>query len=174
MAKSKKKTKPKKARPVKTKKPIRKIAAKTKKRIAKKAPFKAKARAKIKPRPKTKIRPRPKPPARAKAQPPIKRRAGLPGQLYDAAMRVLNERQAEQIVSVDLEGRSSIADYLIIASGRADLCAIARPHLSNPAWTLEAAAKLGFQAQWWPQQYLSGKSQLERNLQRAAQVGGGV
>ena len=119
MAKSKKKTKPKKARPVKTKKPIRKIAAKTKKRIAKKAPFKAKARAKIKPRPKTKIRPRPKPPARAKAQPPIKRRAGLPGQLYDAAMRVLNERQAEQIVSVDLEGRSSIADYLIIASGRA-------------------------------------------------------
>jgi anthraniloyl-CoA monooxygenase len=62
----------------------------------------------------------------------------------------------------------------IIASGRADLCAIARPHLSNPAWTLEAAAKLGFQAQWWPQQYLSGKSQLERNLQRAAQVGGAV
>ena len=29
----------------------------------------------------------------------------------------------------------------IIASGRADLCAIARPHLSNPAWTLEAAAQ---------------------------------
>ena len=62
----------------------------------------------------------------------------------------------------------------IIASGRADLCAIARPHLANPAWTLEAAARLGFGAQWWPQQYLSGKSQLERNLQRAAQVGGTV
>jgi anthraniloyl-CoA monooxygenase len=61
----------------------------------------------------------------------------------------------------------------IIASGRADLCAIARPHLANPAWTLEAAAKLGFHAQWWPQQYLSGKSQLERNLQRAAQAAGG-
>ena len=59
----------------------------------------------------------------------------------------------------------------IIASGRADLCAIARPHLSNPAWTLEAAARLGFEAQWWPQQYLSGKSQLERNLRRAAQAG---
>jgi anthraniloyl-CoA monooxygenase len=59
----------------------------------------------------------------------------------------------------------------IIASGRADLCAIARPHLSNPAWTLEAAARLGFQNQWWPQQYLSGKSQLERNLQRAVQTG---
>jgi anthraniloyl-CoA monooxygenase len=60
----------------------------------------------------------------------------------------------------------------IIASGRADLCAIARPHLANPAWTLEAAARLGYGAQWWPQQYLSGKSQLERNLQRAAQSGG--
>jgi anthraniloyl-CoA monooxygenase len=60
----------------------------------------------------------------------------------------------------------------IIASGRADLCAIARPHLANPAWTLEAAAKLGFHTQWWPQQYLSGKTQLERNLQRAAQAAG--
>jgi anthraniloyl-CoA monooxygenase len=59
----------------------------------------------------------------------------------------------------------------IIASGRADLCAIARPHLANPAWTLDAAARLGFDAQWWPQQYLSGKSQLERNHQRGVQAG---
>ncbi|HVW69568.1 MAG TPA: bifunctional salicylyl-CoA 5-hydroxylase/oxidoreductase [Steroidobacteraceae bacterium] len=58
----------------------------------------------------------------------------------------------------------------IIAAGRADLCAIARPHLANPAWTLEAAARLGYTEQWWPSQYLSGKSQLERNLQRAAQL----
>jgi anthraniloyl-CoA monooxygenase len=58
----------------------------------------------------------------------------------------------------------------IIAAGRADLCAIARPHLANPAWTLEAAARLGYEEQWWPKQYLSGKSQLERNLQRAAQL----
>jgi len=60
----------------------------------------------------------------------------------------------------------------IIASGRADLCAVARPHLANPAWTLDAAARLGFDAQWWPRQYLSGKSQLERNHQRNAQGGG--
>jgi anthraniloyl-CoA monooxygenase len=58
----------------------------------------------------------------------------------------------------------------IIASGRADLCAIARPHLANPAWTLEAAARLGYAGQWWPKQYLSGRQQLERNLQRAAQM----
>jgi anthraniloyl-CoA monooxygenase len=62
----------------------------------------------------------------------------------------------------------------IIAAGRADLCAIARAHLSNPAWTLEAAARLGYGAQWWPDQYLSGKTQLEHNLQRAAQLGGAV
>jgi len=55
----------------------------------------------------------------------------------------------------------------IIAAGRADLCAIARPHLANPAWTLQAAATQGYEAQWWPRQYLSGKSQLERNIQRA-------
>jgi anthraniloyl-CoA monooxygenase len=56
----------------------------------------------------------------------------------------------------------------IIAAGRADLCAIARPHLANPAWTLEAAAIQGYQPQWWPKQYSSGKSQLERNIARAA------
>lgn len=55
----------------------------------------------------------------------------------------------------------------IIAAGRADLCAIARPHLANPAWTLEAAASQGYASQWWPPQYLSGKSQLERNIHRA-------
>ena len=32
----------------------------------------------------------------------------------------------------------------IIAAGRADLCAIARPHLANPAWTLTETAKLGY------------------------------
>jgi anthraniloyl-CoA monooxygenase len=63
------------------------------------------------------------------------------------------------------------ADHVnsIIAAGRADLCAVARPHLANPAWTLEAAARQGYTAQWWPAQYLSGKSQMERNFQRAAQ-----
>jgi anthraniloyl-CoA monooxygenase len=62
----------------------------------------------------------------------------------------------------------------IIASGRADLCAIARPHLANPAWTLQAAAEQQHEEQWWPVQYLSGKSQLERNLQRAALLASAV
>ncbi|MEO8226102.1 MAG: bifunctional salicylyl-CoA 5-hydroxylase/oxidoreductase [Gemmatimonadota bacterium] len=55
----------------------------------------------------------------------------------------------------------------IIAAGRADLCALGRPHLADPQWTLRAAAELGFAGQPWPVQYLMGKQQLERNLQRA-------
>ena len=57
----------------------------------------------------------------------------------------------------------------IIAAGRADLCAIARPHLANPHWTLNEAAKIGYRDIAWPQQYLAGKAQLERNLARGAQ-----
>jgi anthraniloyl-CoA monooxygenase len=57
----------------------------------------------------------------------------------------------------------------IIAAGRADLCALARPHLSDPHWTLHAAAELGYEEQYWPQQYLTGKQQLERNIKRGPQ-----
>jgi anthraniloyl-CoA monooxygenase len=62
----------------------------------------------------------------------------------------------------------------IIASGRADLCALARPHLANPSWTLQAAAQQQFEQQAWPSQYLSGKNQLERNLLKAAVLAGNV
>jgi anthraniloyl-CoA monooxygenase len=68
------------------------------------------------------------------------------------------------------------ADHVnsIIAAGRADLCALARPHLADPYWTLHAAAALGYDAQAWPVQYLQGKAQLERNLARAAQAIGPI
>ncbi len=64
------------------------------------------------------------------------------------------------------------ADHVntIIAAGRADLCALARPHLADPAWTLHAAAAQGYNAVAWPKQYLGGKIQLERNLERATQI----
>jgi anthraniloyl-CoA monooxygenase len=58
----------------------------------------------------------------------------------------------------------------IVAAGRADLCAIARPHLADPSWTLHEAAKQGFSGIWWPSPYLGGKQQLERNLARAASL----
>ena len=58
----------------------------------------------------------------------------------------------------------------IIAAGRADLCALARPHLVDPYWTLHAAAQQRYSGQPWPKQYLSGRAQLERNLERAGQM----
>jgi anthraniloyl-CoA monooxygenase len=56
----------------------------------------------------------------------------------------------------------------IIAAGRADLCALARPHLADPYWTLHAAAQLNYRGMPWPEQYLTGRDQLYRNLERAA------
>jgi anthraniloyl-CoA monooxygenase len=54
----------------------------------------------------------------------------------------------------------------IIAAGRADLCAIARPHLADAAWTLHEAARLGARRVHWPKQYLAGRDQLYRNLEK--------
>ena len=65
-------------------------------------------------------------------------------------------------------GAISEADHVnsIIAAGRADLCAVARPHLANPAWTLTEAAKIGFTEINWPKQYRSAKAQMEANFAR--------
>jgi anthraniloyl-CoA monooxygenase len=65
----------------------------------------------------------------------------------------------------------------IIAAGRADLCALARPHLVHPAWTLTEAARLGVSdgpGLTWPVQYLSGRDQLVRLLERERAAGAGA
>ena len=54
----------------------------------------------------------------------------------------------------------------IIAAGRADLCAIARPHLADPAWTLHEAAKMQSRHVDWPLPYLSGRDQLYREISK--------
>jgi anthraniloyl-CoA monooxygenase len=54
----------------------------------------------------------------------------------------------------------------IIMAGRADLCALARPHLSDPHWTLRAAAELGYDRQPWPQPYYTGQRQMMRAFER--------
>jgi len=41
----------------------------------------------------------------------------------------------------------------VLAAGRADLCALARPHLLNPYLTLEAAVEYEHVGNWWPKQY---------------------
>jgi anthraniloyl-CoA monooxygenase len=65
------------------------------------------------------------------------------------ADRVRNEAGVPTIAV----GAISEADHVnsIIAAGRADLCAVARPHLANPAWTLMEAAKIGYLDLAWPQ-----------------------
>jgi anthraniloyl-CoA monooxygenase len=50
----------------------------------------------------------------------------------------------------------------LLAAGKADLVALARPHLSNPYFTLQASAWYQHGAQYWPPQYLSGKDQAFR------------
>lgn len=76
-------------------------------------------------------------------------------------------RQEAGIATIAV-GAISEADHVnsIISAGRADLCAVARPHLANPAWTLTEAAKIGYTALGWPKQYVSGKAQMEANFQR--------
>lgn len=88
------------------------------------------------------------------------------GRMYQTpfADRIRNEAG----IATMAVGAISEADHVnsIIAAGRADLCAVARPHLANPAWSLNEAAKIGYRDVPWPKQYLSGKTQLERNLER--------
>lgn len=43
----------------------------------------------------------------------------------------------------------------IVSTGRADLCVLARPHLSDPYLTQHAAVKYGFVDHPWPKQYLA-------------------
>jgi anthraniloyl-CoA monooxygenase len=56
----------------------------------------------------------------------------------------------------------------ILAAGRADLVALGRPHLVDPAFTLKAAAWYGAEVSC-PPQYLPGKEQIFRNSIRDRQ-----
>jgi anthraniloyl-CoA monooxygenase len=58
----------------------------------------------------------------------------------------------------------------ILAAGRADLCALARPHQMDPNWTLRAAAEQKHKEPPVPVQYQSGYRQLAINLERAGQM----
>jgi anthraniloyl-CoA monooxygenase len=69
-------------------------------------------------------------------------------------------------------GAISEADHVnsIIAAGRADLCAIARPHLADPHWTIHEATRIGFPLAPWPKQYASARAQYESNAARAREA----
>jgi anthraniloyl-CoA monooxygenase len=65
-------------------------------------------------------------------------------------------------------GAVTTADQVntLLASGKADLVALARPHLANPYFTLQASAWYQHMPQYWPPQYLSGRDQAFRNAPR--------
>jgi anthraniloyl-CoA monooxygenase len=68
-------------------------------------------------------------------------------------------------------GNITTADQVntILAAGRADLVALGRPHLIDPAFTLKAAAWYGADGVFCPQQYQPGKEQIFRNSVRDRQ-----
>jgi anthraniloyl-CoA monooxygenase len=65
-------------------------------------------------------------------------------------------------------GAITTADQVntIIAAGRADLVALARPHLVDPYFSMKAAAWYGAPGIHCPPQYLAGKEQIFRNSVR--------
>lgn len=68
-------------------------------------------------------------------------------------------------------GNITTADQVntILAAGRADLVALARPHLVDPFFTMKAAAWYGVNNIDCPPQYLAGKDQAFRNAVRDRQ-----
>jgi anthraniloyl-CoA monooxygenase len=97
-----------------------------------------------------------------------KREKPVYGRMFQTpfADRIRNEAGVRTIAV----GAISEADHVnsIIAAGRADLCAVARPHLANPSWTMQEAARIGYTDLNWHKAYVSGKRQMETNFERAA------
>lgn len=84
------------------------------------------------------------------------------GRLYQTPFsdRIRNEAG---IQTMTVGAVSSIDDiHNILVAGRADLCVMARPHLVDPYWTLNAAIDLGYTGHSFPDQYLSGLGSRRR------------
>jgi len=76
------------------------------------------------------------------------------------ADRIRNDVGREHGVAVLAVGAISSWDDVnsILLAGRADLCALGRPHLYDPHWTLHAAAEQGYQGPGvrWPDPFAAG------------------
>ena len=64
------------------------------------------------------------------------------------------------------------ADHVnsILMAGRADLVCIARPHLSNPYWTLHAGVSIGDRSEKWLKPYEAGRDQMWRLSDRDNEI----
>ena len=58
----------------------------------------------------------------------------------------------------------------ILMAGRADLVCLARPHLTDPYWTLHAAIACADTQSQWPKPYWSGRDQALRLNQRTQEI----
>ena len=88
------------------------------------------------------------------------------GRMYQApfADRVRNEMGMPTTVA----GNITSADQVntLVAAGRTDLVALARPIMNEPQFVLNAAARYGYREQYWPEQYAAGKFAAELNAER--------
>ncbi|MGJ8555896.1 MAG: bifunctional salicylyl-CoA 5-hydroxylase/oxidoreductase, partial [Sulfitobacter geojensis] len=64
------------------------------------------------------------------------------------------------------------ADHVnsILMAGRADLVCLARPHLTDPYWTLREGSQIGDRQGKWPLPYAAGRDQMWRLADKAAEM----
>lgn len=80
-------------------------------------------------------------------------------------------RNAVGIPTMAVGAITSIDDAnTVLTAGRADLCLIARGHLIDPYWSMNAAVDLGQSDQPWPVQYQAGRTSRRREQSATAMV----
>ncbi|MBL8382086.1 MAG: bifunctional salicylyl-CoA 5-hydroxylase/oxidoreductase [Burkholderiales bacterium] len=89
------------------------------------------------------------------------------GRMYQAQFS--EQVRYEAGIATIAVGAITTADQVntLLASGRADLVALARPHLADPQFTLRAAAEYDVRDAGWPLPYLSGAQQAHTLALRA-------
>lgn len=83
------------------------------------------------------------------------------GSMYQAPFsdRIRNEVKIPTISVGNIQNWDQV--NTLVVSGQADLCALARPHLYDPYFTLHAAAEQNYEIPW-PNQYLPAKPKRRR------------
>jgi len=89
------------------------------------------------------------------------------GRMYQATFA--EQVRLEAGIATMAVGAVTTADQVntLLVSGRADLVALARPHLADPYFTLHAAADAGYEGTTWPAQYVPGAQQAYTLAKRA-------
>ncbi|MBV6656724.1 MAG: bifunctional salicylyl-CoA 5-hydroxylase/oxidoreductase [Devosiaceae bacterium] len=84
--------------------------------------------------------------------------------------RIRNERGIKTMAV----GNITEPDHVnsILMAGRADLVCLARPHLSDPYWTLRAGTSLGDRLEAWPKPYAAGRDQAWRLADKELEMAG--